>query len=247
MLGSLTATVVILGLALEGAPAQATAPDELDEPAALDEPVALDEPFERAEPSEEVVPVPRIPADPARSGRGLLAAGGVLLGLGAVGRLAIEGFWAGPARLEPGEPFGQWSLPSIALFTSFSNVLVVPGLVLTGFGARRHGTWRLASGAKAFDPVRTRRTRRIGWGLLGGGLGLWALTRAVALPVLRRCETNGCAYGYLEPTLWLALGATTAGTALVGLAAGERRFERRVAVTPTLGPGGPGLSAGGRF
>lgn len=195
----------------------------------------------------EVVPVPRIPADRSRSGRGLLAAGGVFLGLGAVGRVAIEGFWAGPAQLEAREPFGQWSIPSIALFTSFANVLVVPGLVLTGFGARRHGTWRAASGVQPHDPTRTRRNRRIGWGLLGGGLSLWAVTRAVALPVLRTCETNGCAYGYLESTYWLSLGATVSGVALVGLAAGERRVARHLSVVPTLGPTGPGLSLGGRF
>jgi hypothetical protein len=249
VLGSITSTLAILGLG--AAPALADpeiAEPELDEPATSSFDV----------PREDVVPVPRIPADPARSGRGMLAAGGVLLALGAVGRLAIEGFWAGPARLEPGEPFGQWSIPNIAFFTSFSNVLVVPGLVLTGFGARRHGTWRLASGAtdrnlglKCRDLGRKCRSHiiggRIGWGLLGGGLGLWAVTRALALPVLHRCETNGCAYGYLESTFWLSLGATVSGTALVGLSAGERRFERSVAVTPMLGPGGRGLAVGGRF
>lgn len=195
----------------------------------------------------EVIPVPRAPVGVPRSGRGLLAAGGVLLGLGVVGRVAIEGFWAGPAALEASEPFGQWSIPSIALFTSFSNVLVVPGVVLTGFGARRHGQWRIASDRRADDPARTRRNRRLGLGLLGGGLSLWAITRAVALPVLRACETNGCAYGYLEPTYWLALGATVPGVVLVGLAAGEREATRRISVLPMVGPRWRGLSLGGRF
>jgi hypothetical protein len=198
-------------------------------------------------PQTEVIPVPRIPADPSRSGRGLLAVGGVLLGLGAAGRFAIEGFWAGPAQLEAREPFGQWSIPTIAFFTSFSNVLVVPGLVLTGFGARRHGTWRVASGARPDDPALTRRNRRLGWGLFGGGLSLWAVTRAAAIPVLRGCETNGCAYGYLESTFWLSLGTAVSGVALVGLAAGERRFARHISVVPTFGPSGPGFSLGGWF
>jgi hypothetical protein len=199
----------------------------------------------------EVFPVPRYLMDTTRTGRGLLAAGGVLLGFGAVGRLAIEGFWAGPARLEAREPFGQWSIPNIAFFTTFANVLVVPGLVVTGFGARRHGAWRVASGARTDDPARTRRNARLGWGLLGGGLSLWAVTRAVALPVLRGCETNGCAYGYLESTYWLSLGAAVSGIALWGLTAGERRAARRFAtvptLAPTLAPGWRGLSLGGRF
>lgn len=199
----------------------------------------------------EVVPVPRVVVDRSRSGRGLLAVGGVLLGLGAAGRLATEGFWAGPAKLEASEPFGQWSVPDIALFTGFSNVLVVPGLVLTGFGARRHGAWRVASGRRPDDLARTRLERALGWGLLGGGLSLWAVTRAVAIPVLHACETNGCAYGYLESTFWLSLGTTVSGVALVGLAAGERRAARRLAAITTAGPmlgaQGRGLSVGGRF
>lgn len=195
----------------------------------------------------EVVPVPRHPADPRRSGRGLLATGGVLLSLGAAVRFGIEGFWAGPAQLRASEPFGQWSVPAIAFFTGFSNVLVVPGLVVTGFGARRYGAWRVASGARPDDPARTRRNRRLGRVLLGGGLSLWVASRTIALPVLRSCETNGCAYGYLESTFWLSLGASVSGVALVGLAAGEHRVAGHIAVTPMLGPEGRGLSVGGRF
>lgn len=195
----------------------------------------------------EVIPVPREPVDPSRSGRGLLAVGGVLLGLGAAGRLATEGFWVGPAKLEASEPFGQWSIPNIALFTGFSNLFVVPGLVVTGLGARRHGAWRVASGRRSDDLARTRRTRALGWGLLGGGLSLWAVTRALAIPVLHGCTTNGCAYGYLESTFWLSLGTTVTGVALVGLAAGERRAARRFSVVPMLGPQRRGLAVGGSF
>jgi hypothetical protein len=232
VLGPSACAAVALGGALLAVPARAGAPV----PERSDPPVHT-----------EVVPAPRYPVDTTRTGRGLLATGGVLLGLGAVGRLAIEGFWAGPARLEAREPFGQWSLPNIAFFTTFANVLVVPGMVVTGLGARRHGAWRVASGARADDPVRTRRNARLGWGLLGGGLALWAVTRAVALPVLRACETNGCAYGYLESTYWLGLGAAVPGIVLVGLAAGERRAARRFTAVPTLTPGWRGLSLGGRF
>lgn len=246
MLGPRAAAAAILtSVMLLRAPAWAAEPAPEAEPPPQSEQVELRVPDPPAQ--AEVVPVPRAPVDPSRSGRGLLAAGGVLVGLGAVGRVAIEGFWAGPAALEPREPFGQWSIPGIALFTSFANVVVVPGLVLTGFGARRHGAWRVATGERADDPARTRRARRIGWGLLGGGLAVWAATRAAALPVLRACETNGCAYGYLESTYWLSLGAVVPGTVLVGLAAGERRAARRLSLAPTLGPQLRGLSLGGRF
>jgi len=199
--------------------------------------------------SREAMPVPPAPPRPRRgekSGRGMLIAGATLLGLGTAMRAGIEGFWAGPAALEAGEPFGQWSIPSIVFFTGFANLMVVPGLALTGAGARRRGRWRHDRGLA--DPDRTRLRWRVGWGLLGGGLATWAVTRAVGVPVLRSCETNGCAYGYVETTQWASLGLAVPGVILVGLAAGERgRRPRRVSAAPMLSPRTAGLSLGGRF
>ncbi len=199
--------------------------------------------------SEEAMPVPAAPPRPRRgekSGRGMLIASAALLGLGTAVRAGIDGFWAGPAQLEAGEPFGQWSIPSVVFITSFANVLVVPGLTLAGVGARRRGRWRHDRGLA--DPDRTRLRWRVGWGLLGGGLATWAVTRAAGIPVLRACETNGCAYGYIETTQWASLGLAVPGVILVGLAAGERgRRPRRVSAAPMLSPRTAGLSLGGRF
>lgn len=189
-------------------------------------------------------PVAQRPAERRRSGRGLLAAGGTLLGLGVVGRIAIEGFWVGPAGLEPHEPFGEWSIPGIALFTTFANVLVVPGIVLTGVGAARLGHSRAASPSWRPRPWQGPAARRVGWVVLGTGVGLWAATRLLAVPILHSCPTNACAYGYLESTYWLALGATVAGAVVVGL---NPSGPPRVAVTPWLGRHARGLALGGRF
>lgn len=182
-----------------------------------------------------------------KSGRGLVATSGALLGLGILGRGALEIFWVGPAKLEAREPFGQWSIPTIAFATSFGNALVVPGLVMMPFGTRRLGAWRVHTSRVLADEARARRNHVLGWGLLGGGLGLWALTRSIALPVLRRCETNGCAYGYLETTYWLSLGAAIPGAVLVGLSAGERRAKRPLSVMPVVDGHMRGLAVGGRF
>lgn len=184
---------------------------------------------------------------PPRSGRGMLATGGALLGLSVVGRIVVEAFWGGPADLKASDPFGEWSIPVIAFTTGFPNALVVPGIITTAFGARRYGRWRVEQGRRPADPVRVRRNWRLGWGLTGGGLSLWALTRAVAVPVLRACETNGCAYGYVESTFWLSLGAVVPGVVMVGLAAGERRASPPVSIAPMVGSGARGLALGGRF
>lgn len=181
----------------------------------------------------------------ARSGRGLMIAGGTLLGIGVVGRVAIEGFWVGPARLEAREPFGAWSIPNIALFTAFSNVWVVPGLVLTAVGVARHGRWRRGDPSFVPRPWQGPRARKVGWMLLGGGLGLWAVTRILASPVLRACSTNGCAYGYLESTYWLSLGAAVSGVVVVGL--NPSGTPRRVTAMPWWNLHAAGWTVGGRF
>jgi len=167
-----------------------------------------------------------------------------LLGIGVVGRIAIEAFWVGPAKLEPSEPFGAWSIPGIALFTAFANVFVVPGIVLTGVGAARLGHSRASSDAWSPRPWQGPRARRVGWAVLGAGVGLWATTRLLALPILQSCPTNGCAYGYLESTYWLSLGATVAGAVVVGL---NPSGPPRISVAPWLGAHARGVAVGGRF
>lgn len=243
-----------LGTVTAVAPVAAAEPEAEAEPevegfgSGFDSDAAAEPDFDTDEGSE---PVPGLPGPEreaaSRSGRGMLATGGTLLGLAVLGRLALEAFWLGPAELRPSEPFGRWSVPVIMVSTSFPNLLVVPGLLTTGFGARRFGAWRLATGRRAIDPARTEHDRRVGWGLLGGGLSLWAVTRALGPTVLRSCQTNGCAYGYLESTYWVSLGATISGAVMVGLTAGERRIDRRISATPMLGPHTRGLALGGRF
>lgn len=189
---------------------------------------------------------------PRRRGSGvaMLWTGGVLTGLGAVGRIAIEGFWVDRADLDADEPFGRWSIPHIAFFTSFQNVLVAPGLPLLGVGALRFGRYRVRAGRLVRSDRRVRRNTVVGATLLGTGLGLWAVTRAVAIPVLRACETNGCAYGYLESTYWISLATAVPGAVLLGLGRGEARPGGR-ATTATIGPlavpRGHGLAVTGRF
>ncbi len=193
----------------------------------------------------------------ARRGRILTIAGATLTGLGLAGRIGLDVFLATVAGLGPREPYGRWSVGSFFMATTFTNVPTLVGVGLLGggsyHGARAHG--------RRFAHRSSRRNKRRAWGLIGGGLGLWGLSRALFLPWTRACQSNACAYGYLEPTYFVSAGLVIGG---VILAARESGFERaeaeekadyiklqsrrpRATLTPVVGPGFQGLSLSGRF
>jgi len=183
-------------------------------------------------------------AQPGRkSGRGLLIAGSVLTGVGALGRVGLEVFWTTTAGLKPGEPFGRWSLANIAFLTNWNSVMFFgPGLGLLTAGAHRRGSYDAARGR----PLDLNRRYKLGVGLLSGGLGLFVLSRALLLPLSRACDTNACFYGAMESTFWVSAGATFVGATQLAYALGARRGAR-LNLVPALGRGFAGLSAAGAF
>ncbi len=246
----------MLGPALILAAALAATQPPDGEPAAT-EPVATDAAAEPAapEPPPTAAPEPP-PAAPtaaptiarkpsAKTGRGMLIAGGVLTGLGVVGRIALEVYWSTAAQIVPDDPFQRWSLKNLAFVTNWNNLMFFgPGLGLLTAGAYRRGRHEAERG----EPRDARRLRLVGAGMLGGGLGLLALTRALFIPISSACPTNVCAYTTLETTFWIGAGATFAGAAHLALAAGHRRgATARVRVTPALTPTFAGLALAGRF
>ena len=193
----------------------------------------------------------------ARRGRILTIAGATLTGIGLAGRIGLDVFLATVADLAPREPYGRWSVGSFVMATTFQNVPTLVGIGLLGGGsyyrARAHG--------RRFDHPSSRRNKRRAWGLIGGGVGLWGLSRALFLPWTRACRSNACAYGYLEPTYFVSAGLVITG---VVLATRESGFERAEAeekadyiklhsqrqapiLSPVVGPGFQGLSLSGRF
>jgi len=193
----------------------------------------------------------------ARRGRALTIAGATLTGLGLAGRIGIDIFLATVADLAPREPFGQWSIGPIFMATTFSNVPTLVGVGLLGGGsyhqARAHG--------RRFNHPSSRRTKRTAWALLGSGLGLWGLSRALFIPWTRACQSNACAYGYLESTYFVSAGLAISGIVLAAQESGFRRAEeeetadyiklhsrrRAPTLTPVVAPGFQGLSLSGRF
>ena len=230
------------------APSEGPTSPELADPST--EPTS--DPIERPSPAL----IQRRKAD-ARRGRALTIAGATLTGLGLAGRIGIDVFLATVADLAPREPFGRWSIGPIFMATTFSNVPTLVGVGLLGGGsyheARAHG--------RRFDHPASRRTKRTAWGLLGGGLGLWGLSRALFIPWTRACESNACAYGYLESTYFISAGLVISGVVLVAREAGFSRAQaegkadyiklqarrRAPTLTPVVAPGFQGLSLSGRF
>lgn len=194
----------------------------------------------------------------ARRGRAMTIAGATLTGLGLAGRLAIDVFLGTVADLDAREPYGRWNIGPFFMATVFSNAPTIAGIGLLGGGlyreARAHG--------RRFRHPPSRRNKRIGWGLLGGGLGLWALSRATFLPWTKACRSNGCAYGYLESSYFLSAGMVITGAAIVARQRGFERAEayedanyieiagrrrRAPSLTPVVSPTFQGLSVSGRF
>ena len=191
------------------------------------------------------------PRTPPRSGQGMLIAGGVLLTVGAMYRLGVEAFWWTRTELPPGDRFGRWSVPNVAVITNLGNLLLVaPGAGLLLAGEHRYGrmeaTRHRQDGQRRADIPRLRRT---GFGLLGAGLAVLVLGRAVFLPWTQRCTTNACAYTLLETTYWAGAGMTLAGAAMANYARGydSTWSKGQVRVAPLAGPGLAGLIVGGKF
>lgn len=225
------------------------ATDPVEPPAAAEPQAQADDPPEAppAAPAPEApAPAPApAPTTAVRTGRGMLIAGGVLTGLGVVGRIALEVYWSTAAQIVPGDPFQRWSLKNLAFVTNWNNLMFFgPGLGLMTAGAYRRGRHEALTG-KRHDAARM---RVVGLGMLGGGLGLLALTRALFIPISSACPTNVCAYTTLETTFWIGAGATFAGAAHLAMAAGQRRgAAARLRVTPAFTPSFAGVALAGRF
>lgn len=181
---------------------------------------------------------------PHRTGRGMLIGGGVLTGVGVLGRVGLEVFWRTTAGLAPRAPFGEWSVANIAFLTNWNSAMFLgPGLgLLVGGTYRRARHDALPGRGQA-----ARRMQRVGAGLLGGGLGLLVLTRALMLPIADACGGNACFYGTLESTFWIGTAATFTGALQLAYARGHLRQVSRVQVAPSLGLHFTGLTVGGRF
>jgi len=133
------------------------------------------------------------------------------------------------------------------------NPLIAGGLLLTGSGLGQRGEYDAHHelfDTAAHEPKMKKSRRKLGWGLFGGGLGVWLLSRAAA----GACPNDGCTVGVLELGYYASVGLTVPGVALGAWSSGHDNYIKRfgglagrsITVTP-MGGRVSGLSMSGRF
>lgn len=217
------------------------------------------EPFELVEPEPEPEPIPiptmppptdditAAPADvpmPHRSGRGMLAAAGLL---GTVGAIIKLGSTVAAAR-ENRSPDG-YAVGTIMASGVFYNPLIATSLGLAAGGMAAKGKRDAHRELFMGEPATKPRRRKLGWGLFGGGIGVWALTRALG----SACASQVCVTRVWETGYYLSLAGTVPGAIMGGYASGFHRYQKRfghlasVKVAPIAHRDAWGLSLSGRF
>lgn len=195
---------------------------------------------------------PRVP--PHARGTTLFVLGGVAASIGVAINIAntIVALRDAKAWVEP-EGGSCEGFSCISPVTGYAVVNAASGIAFaTGFGLVAGGMARLGRLDAWADVVGGRRATpwrprpRLGWGLFGGGLGLWAVTRLAAAG----CSSERCGIAVLEAGYVGSLAMTGPGLAMIGYAAGHRRQRRALAtlrVQPMIAGELVGLTVGGRF
>jgi hypothetical protein len=194
---------------------------------------------------------------PRSRGTGLLVAGGVsTVGLAAT-RIVLgawlirDGICDTSKNIDACEE--NWSGFYAVAADGVTGGFVV-SLGMLGAGLGRLGRWRAYEDLARGRPLRRsmQLRARLGWGLLGSGVAIWAGSIAAGL-ACHRTGHKTCFIAVHETGFYLGASLTGAGLGLAPFAAAydrEARNARRsqtLHVSPTLGRDSVGLSFAGRF
>lgn len=107
----------------------------------------------------------------------------------------------------------------------FYDPLIAAGLGLAGGGMARRG--RLDAHNELFEgtPPHRARRKKLGWGMFGAGLGIWAATRIIGGTACRGgadCKARVWEWGYYG-----SLAGTVPGAMIGGYASGYDGYRRR--------------------
>jgi hypothetical protein len=192
--------------------------------------------------------------EPSRASKRALVSGGVLIGLGfaaeisgtaiSIGCTADQWCSAGFA-LTLGHPDGpnRYTMVSTGPSSTYlmGRIIATP-LLISGFTLTMVG---LASVDGRMSSWTDPRRRRLGWSLLGSGIGVLVGSTILrgAFLTTGTCQTPECVHGLDQATLWVGRGLTFAGAGILVQGAASR-----VELGMGGGPSGSfGLSFDGRF
>jgi hypothetical protein len=176
----------------------------------------------------------------------MLIAAAVVGGTGMIVRVATTVSVIRAMHIEGGLP-----LTTMVRGAFFYDPLIAIGLGLAGGGMARRGShdaYRATSEGVSVD--RSRR-KKIGWGLFGGGLGVWVLTRVAGLTSCR--GHDDCTARVWEAGYYVSLAGTVPGVIIGGYGTGYDRYRRRfghlsdVRLAPVASRQAWGLALSGRF
>ncbi|MEX1364694.1 MAG: hypothetical protein AB1Z98_16325 [Nannocystaceae bacterium] len=239
--------------------APAAAPPEVSSPAPITEPA---EPAPIAAPPDYDPPPSRdrALAPPRFRGTGLFVAAGIVGGVGA--GIKLTGTIRAIHIVDTGGGDGCFGWGNCGFSTMmghsvFGTPLLTIGAGLLGGGMGMLGRYRahdelFGNAPRDKKPTRTMPLREgLGWGLFGGGVGLWAASRAIGAFA---CQTEACLVGTWESTFYVSGAMIAAGMVLGPYASAHRRYHKRfgklasqLSMTPVVSPTFSGLSLGGRF
>lgn len=188
---------------------------------------------------------------PRREGTGLLVAAGILGGGTLIFRSLVTAAAVSAAN-NPG-PYSCFGC-AIVLGGGIAAPFFAVSLGLLGGGMGLRGQFRAHDDLFGGQNLPTKRIPlrpKLGWGLIGGGAGLWVVTR---LGGWLGCGNEACAVAILEVGSYGALGMITAGMMLGPYGAAHGRYTRqyrsvapRVSMQPVVSRTFAGLSLRGRF
>lgn len=175
----------------------------------------------------------------------MLAAAGVLGTIGLIVKIGTTAAIARENRRADPQPANV--LMNGALFY---DTFIGAGLGLAAGGMAARG--KLDAHREMFEgePATRRPRMGLGWGLFGGGLGVWALTRIIGSGA---CADQVCTVRVWEAGYYVSLAGTVPGSILGGYASGVRRYHKRfghlagVSVAPLAHRDAWGLGISGRF
>jgi hypothetical protein len=175
----------------------------------------------------------------------MLIAAGVVGGAGLLVRVLTTVSVVRAMQIEDGLP-----LATMARGAFMYDPLIATAIGLAGGGMARRGRHHAHGVMFEGATVEKQRRKKLGWGLFGAGMGLWAVTRLVGVT---SCRNDDCTAKVWEWGYYLSLGGTVPGVIMGGYASGYDGYQRRygrlanVGLAPIASRQAWGLALSGRF